>query len=420
MLKKLLTITISFLLCITALTSCDNSDSSSSQATSDTSSPASSEAEEKLPETDEEWEAAMLEKSLVSYGNPTLVKEKIAKAQAGEKITLGYLGGSITEGYKVKPDECYASLSYNIFKDMYGTGDNVEYCNAGLSGTPSRLGVLRMERDLLVSKPDIVFLEYAVNDGSDFTYQEAYESIVRTLLEQDIAVILLFSVTKDDYSAQDYMKEIGSYYDLPMISYCDALRFLFENNRLTWKDFSNDESHPNPSGHKLVASMIEHYFKTVTEQEGQPYTIPTEPKTLLLSYGAKMFENDAIKPDSIDGWSLGSDIATFTHGWSHIAGESEPIKFTLTGKNVFLIYKEVGSGNYANVNVTIKSDSGEDQKLVKAVAKGGWGNPQISQIVNSETEQTYEITIAPIEGDEDKAFQILGWATTQKYNADRA
>ena len=417
MLKRTLTFILSLLISTSALCACGESSPSSSSGTESSASSMeeSSSEPEKLPETDEEWQAAMLDTSLVSYGNTTLIKDKIAKAQAGEKITLGYLGGSITEGYKVKKDECYASLSYNIFKDMFGTGDNVQYCNAGLSGTPSKLGVLRMERDLLVSKPDIVFLEYAVNDGSDFTYQEAYESIVRTLLEQDIAVILLFSVTKDDYSAQDYMKEIGAYYDLPMISYCDALRFLFKNDRLTWKEFSNDESHPNAEGHKLVASMIEHYFKTVTEQpDSGEYKLPDEPNTLLLSYGAKMYEGDALEADELGGWYQGeTDIATFTNGWTHIAGKSEPIKFTLKGRNVFIIYKEVGSGNYATVEAAYKTDSGtEDSKLVKGVAKGGWGNPQVAQIASSETEQTYEITVSPIAGDEDKAFQILGWAVT--------
>ncbi|MBQ6675610.1 MAG: SGNH/GDSL hydrolase family protein [Ruminococcus sp.] len=412
MLKRTLALTLSLIISLTALAGCG--DSSSSGSSEAGSTPESSSQTQKLPETDEEWEAAMLERSLVSYGNVNPIKEKIEKAKAGDTVTLGYLGGSITEGYKVQPDECYASLSYNIFKDMYGTGDNVKYCNAGLSGTPSRLGILRMGRDLLVSEPDIVFVEYAVNDGTDFTYQEAYESIIRTLLDRNIAVVLLFSVTKDDYSAQDYMKEIGTYYDLPMISYCDALRFLFENNRLTWKDFSNDEAHPNPEGHKLVASMIEHYFKTVTEQSSDPFTVPEEPKTLLLSYGAKMLEGDELEADELGGWYQGdTDVASFTKGWSHIAGETAPIEFTLTGKNIFLIYKEVGSGNYASAEVAYTTDSGEDSKLIKAVAKGGWGNPQVAQIVSSDTEQTVKLKVSPIAGDEDKAFQILGWAVTE-------
>ena len=137
MLKKTLAIILSLTFSLTALTACGDSGSSSETQSTASDTQSSSEAE-KLPETDEEWEAAMLEKSLVSYGNVNPVKDKIAKAQAGEEITLGYLGGSITEGYTVKPDECYAALTYNAFKDMYGTGDNVKYCNAGLSGTPSR------------------------------------------------------------------------------------------------------------------------------------------------------------------------------------------------------------------------------------------------------------------------------------------
>ncbi|MBR1385063.1 MAG: SGNH/GDSL hydrolase family protein [Ruminococcus sp.] len=408
MLKKILTIALSLTLTTLSFSGCNNS--SPDDSASSTSDNASSE---KLPETDEEWEAAMLERSLVSYGNTTPMKEKIEKAKNGEEITIGYLGGSITEGYTVKPDECYASLSYNAFKDMYG-GDNVKYCNAGLSGTPSRLGILRMGRDLLPSDPDIVFVEYAVNDGTDFTYQEAYESIIRTLLERDVAVVLLFSVTKDDYSAQDYMKDIGTYYDLPMISYCDALRFLFENDRLKWSDFSNDEAHPNPDGHKLVASMIENYFKTVTEQESGEYTIPQEPKNLLLSYGATMYEGDALEAQELGSFKQGdTDVATFNNGWRHLKTGGEPIKFSLKGKNVFMIYKEVGGGSYATVEVIARPSEGdEDETLVNAVKANGWGGPQVAQIATSDTEQEYEITIAPIPGDEEKSFQILGFGVT--------
>ncbi|MBO6140228.1 MAG: SGNH/GDSL hydrolase family protein [Ruminococcus sp.] len=416
MLKRTLTIILSLSLAAAVLTSCGDSSSSDSTSSCEVCSVGeeNSSKAEKLPQTDEEWEAAMLEKSLVSYGNVNPIKEKIQKAQAGEEITLGYLGGSITEGYTVNPDECYASLTYNAFKDMYGTGENVKYCNAGLSGTPSRLGILRMERDLLVSEPDIVFVEYAVNDGTDFTYQEAYESIIRTLLDRDIAVILLFSVTKDDYSAQDYMKELGSYYDLPMISYCDALRFLFENDRLKWSDFSNDEAHPNPEGHKLVAKMIDNYFKTVTEQSSNAYSVPEEPKNLLLSYGAKMVEGDTLKADDLGSWKQGeTDVASFNNGWRHMKDGADPIKFTLTGKNVFLIYKEVGGGNYANADVSVKADGYENSTLVNAIASGGWGNPQVVQVASSDTAQTYSIEVNTIPGDEGKSFQILGWAVTE-------
>lgn len=39
--------------------------------------------------------------------------------------------------------------------------------NAGLSGTPSKLGILRLDRDVLAYEPDICFIEFAVNDGTE-------------------------------------------------------------------------------------------------------------------------------------------------------------------------------------------------------------------------------------------------------------
>ena len=123
-----------------------------------------------------------------------------------------------------------------------------------------KLGILRLKRDVLVNNPDICFVEFAVNDADDGDHRNAYESIVRDLLEKDVAVVLLFSVTEQDYSCQDYMKAIGNHYQLPMISYCDALRYMFENNRITWKDFFGRPVSSNVYGHELVAEMVKSLF----------------------------------------------------------------------------------------------------------------------------------------------------------------
>lgn len=221
-------------MCGAAFAGCgNNADSSKAESKAESSS----SQVEKMPETDEEWTQAMYDKAMVSYGNTSMMQNVIKKAQSGEKVTVAYLGGSITEGISAGADGCYAKLTYDYFAQKFGTGDNVQYVNAGLSGTPSKLGILRLDRDVLAYEPDICFIEFAVNDGTETDYQNAYESIVRTLLQKNITPVLLFSVTENDHSAQDYMKQIGEFYHLPMISYCDALRYLFANNRMTWKDF---------------------------------------------------------------------------------------------------------------------------------------------------------------------------------------
>lgn len=272
--KKLLAVLVSVAMCGTAFAGCgNNADSSKAESKAESSS----SQVEKMPETDEEWTQAMYDKAMVSYGNTSMMQNVIKKAQSGEKVTVAYLGGSITEGISAGAEGCYAKLTYDYFAQKFGTGDNVQYVNAGLSGTPSKLGILRLDRDVLAYEPDICFIEFAVNDGTETDYQNAYESIVRTLLQKNITPVLLFSVTENDHSAQDYMKQIGEFYHLPMISYCDALRYLFANNRMTWKDFSDDQSHPNDEGHKLVASMVDYYFDTVMDvaPEGD-YVMPTD------------------------------------------------------------------------------------------------------------------------------------------------
>ena len=329
--KKLLAVLVSAAMCGAAFAGCgNNADSSKAESKAE----ASSSQAEKMPETDEEWTQAMYDKAMVSYGNTSMMQNVIKKAQSGEKVTVAYLGGSITEGISAGADGCYAKLTYDYFAQKFGTGDNVQYVNAGLSGTPSKLGILRLDRDVLAYEPDICFIEFAVNDGTEADYQNAYESIVRTLLQKNITPVLLFSVAENDHSAQDYMKQIGEFYHLPMISYCDALRYLFANNRMTWKDFSDDQSHPNTEGHKLVASMVDYYFDTVMDvaPEGD-YVMPTDTVFSPREVDAHMYEGDSLTPTSLGSWKEGSTIASFTNGWTYDnTGDNSPIVFEFKDK----------------------------------------------------------------------------------------
>lgn len=399
-------------LCLACLGGCSNSDDSSKGASqSETSSAA---PVEKTPETPQEWHDAMIKKAMYSYGSTALMQEKIQKAQNGEEVTIAYLGGSITEGLTAGADDCYAKLSYEHFAEKYGKDGNVKYCNAGLSGTPSTLGVLRLERDVLASDPDICFIEFAVNDGTDSSYQNAYESIVRELLGRDIAVVLLFSVTAEDYSAQDYMKAIGEFYKLPMISYCDALRYMFENGQMKWEDFSDDQSHPNVEGHKIVAEMVNYYFDTVTDVEAEAAPLPEQSVYTPRLLGAHLYENTNFTPESMGSWVEGSDVARFQNGWTHpLEGGNEPIKFKFTGKFVYMIYKEVKQGKFGPVHVKVTCN-GElyDEKDIEAVAPSGWGNPQIINIGMQPENTEYEIEITMAEGYEDNYMEILGFGYT--------
>ena len=83
---------------------------------------------------------------------------------------------------------------------MFGKngGDNIHFIKAGVGGTPSELGMIRYDRDVLRDgkvNPDIVVVEFAVNDEGDETKGVCYESLILNILsaENKPAVVLLFS-----------------------------------------------------------------------------------------------------------------------------------------------------------------------------------------------------------------------------------
>ena len=426
MIKRILSLLTAAALCSVGLASCGSegqsadspavtAETASAETADDTSS-----APEKLPSTDEEWHAAMIEKSLTSFGNVTKMQEKLTAAKNGEPLNISYLGGSITEGMTVAPTHpelCWANLTYEHIRDTFGTGDgsNVTYNNAGIAGTPSKLGVLRLDRDVLPSDPDICFVEFAVNDGGEGDYQMAYESILRRLIENDVAVVLVFSVTENGHSCQEYMQSQGEYYGLPMISYRDALQFMFDNGKMTWKDFSDDQSHPNEAGHALVAEMINNYFDKVMEQTAETYEYPEQPLTEIRPYGAHLYDNTNLTPVDTADWEVGTSTPHFEDGWIHKvnAATNDPIKFRFTGKFVYMLYHEVSSGNYGKAHIKVMQD-GEvyDELDFDPVDPNGWGNCQVRLIGMSPVNCEYEIEISMAEGDEDKAFAVLGFGYT--------
>ncbi len=372
----------------------------------------------KAPETPEEFHAAMVERSLYSLGNTSRLKEKIEKAKSGEKTTIAYIGGSITEGLTAGANGCYAKLSCDYFAKAYGTGDNVEYVNAGLSGTPSNLGVLRLERDILSHDPDIVFIEFAVNDGQDKISKESYESLVKTVLshENSPAVVLLFNVIESGYTAQAHMKEIGEFYDITMISAADALTPEFESGRMTWDDYSDDQSHPNAYGHSILCEFIENMYKAAeASDESDEFTVRQGGKFGTPYENAVMITPGATEAEGITLTETGSFIPSsggtsgFTESWKLNSG-TDPMKFTVNANALFVIYKRNNNASMGSFDIYM---DGEKLKTVSTNQKDGWGEAFSEQIIKFQSVKEMNIEIRPSDESEGKTVEILGIAYSQ-------
>jgi len=114
----------------------------------------------------------------------------LAKLKAGKEVRVGYLGGSITAapGWRVK--------SLKWLQEQYPAAKLSEI-NAAIGGTGSDLGVFRAQHDVLQFKPDLLFVEFAVNDGGTGPeqIQRCMEGIVRQTWRVDSTTDICFVYT---------------------------------------------------------------------------------------------------------------------------------------------------------------------------------------------------------------------------------
>lgn len=362
-----------------------------------------------VPLTEEEQiHYDMLERSVISTGNNERMKKVIEKARNGEDVTIAYIGGSITEGYNAGTTEIYAKLSCDYFRETYATTGQVNYVNAGLSGTPSLLGLIRSDRDIFEAKPDIVFIEFAVNDAQDNQNKSAFESLLRKALmqEQEPAVVLLFSVTEDGYTCQSNMQLIGMNYELPMISVPNAIHPEFEAGRMTWKDWANDGSHPNKNGQKLYSEFIIHYWNKVDAEEvSAPYVL--REKMLNLNYTTmKMADRDTLNVLEPGSFHEESGHEAFPKGWvkSADATENASFVFEIDCRSLFFVYKEANNVNFGTAEVYV---DGEKMLTITSNKPEGWNNPVPVRIFRDSECKTRKVEIRMQAGDEDKLFTLL-------------
>lgn len=391
--KKILSLTLTLTLSLSVLGGC-NSKTESSEASKD-------------PYANMTQEEARIARSYISGGNTYRLKKAVDKAQSGQDVTIAYIGGSITEGIGANAETCYAALSAKQFEQDYCVNSSVNFVNAGMSGTPSIIGCARVERDVTPHNPDIVFVEFAVNDGTETEMKKGYESLLRTLLnlESQPAVILLFNITEDGHTCKEHMSEIGSYYDLGMISAADTLKHEFDAGTMKWSDYSDDSSHPNAYGHQLLADFIKYYYATALKDSAdEGYTMPQS-----VIYGNEYENCVYIDAQNIEAESFGSFVPAFTmsqfpNGVANAKdGTNEALKFSLECKSIIFIYKQTAVDPWGNAQLSV---NGITETVLMGKMSGGWGGPAYYAFEGTQT-QNYDIEIKMVESSIDKTFELV-------------
>lgn len=379
----------------------------------------------------------MIERSLLNLGNVKRLKTAIEKAQRGEDVTIAYIGGSITQGAGAKPIESksYAYLSYRGFCERFTPDDgaHVTFVKAGVGGTPSELGMIRYEKEVTdygKIKPDVVIVEFAVNDEGDETEGVSFESLVRKIANADNkpAVILNFAVFMSEWNLEDRLVPIGKNYDLPMVSVKAAVVPQFsENTVVTKRQYFYDIFHPTNDGHRIMADcligLFEQAAKAPMPENDSDFTVKpvkgAEFENIILvdstnieQYGTvshKGFDHKDTEIQYVERNLSSQASPVLENGWAK-AYETKDAEFIMeiTARNIVLVSKDSGTPKFGKADIYV------DDKLALTADPlvNGWNhcNPQI--ILNETESAKHVVKIVMHPGDEEKAFTILGFGVT--------
>lgn len=364
-----------------------------------------------LAESSSVFTQTMLERSFMQTGNTERLHAAINKAKAGDQVTIAYLGGSITEGALARPQQthCYAYLSAQAFAQRYMPDPaKLNYVNAGISGTPSLLGITRLEADVLSHQPDIVFVEFAVNDSGDQVSQGVYESLLRQLLNAECkpAVILVFTVLSGGNSCQEHMSKLGKHYQLGMISIKDAIWPEIEAGNMVWNDYSADYVHPNNEGHAFMADAIAYYYEQAEQVAPEPFAMPRFIRISNPLEGLENIRHGDSRILSTGGFPIGP-VACYSYamGWWHkgLIDGKEPMKITFEGSRMTIAYKQMKDTTWGSAELWV---DGVCKATLPGYDEAAWGNIQ-TQLITFSDRGPHQAEIRMAEGQEGKIFQLL-------------
>lgn len=317
----------------------------------------------------------------VHRGNLYRLKQLMRRAIQGDRMTMAFLGGSITQGsVSTQYTNCYAYLVFDWFVKRFPK-TAFTYINAGVGGTTSQFGVARVEEDVLLYKPDFVSIEFSVNDENTDFYQETYEGLVRRVYGNigEPAVILIHNICYDTgVSAEEKHREIGAHYDLPSVSmkttiYPQVVSGVIENRQIT-----PDDLHPNTDGHALLAEVITDFLDKVylqMQEEEQPADFP-QPLTANAYEHARRYQNHNSNP-ICDGFTADTAFQkyvndNFRRGYM-ASNKGAKIIFAVEGTEIAVQYRK-SVKHPAPIAVAVVDDDEDNAVTLDANFDESWGD----------------------------------------------
>jgi lysophospholipase L1-like esterase len=190
-------------------------------------------------------------------------------------INIVFHGHSVPAGYFKTPQVntlgAYPNLFLKKLKTIYPLAV-VNVIVTAIGGENSVKGAERFERDVLIHKPDLILIDYSLNDrgvGLEKAYL-TWNQMIKSAKDQGIKVILLTpspdqNVNYTDpenelWKHADQVRKLASQNQVGLADSYQAFEFLYPDKEQLGK-YMSQVNHPNELGHELIANELMKWFQ---------------------------------------------------------------------------------------------------------------------------------------------------------------
>jgi len=310
------------------------------------------------------------------------------KMDSGEPVTILYLGGSITEGAMTAPHKginrdgksydysaisniekySWRARSFQWLKDNYQKKPGqFRMVNAAIGATDSELAAYRLEKHVLAYKPDLMFIEFAINDAgpasvqgsnpnADRSLHRTLSSIISRVRKQNPDIALFIPISTKRYFDQTndwHMPSLEHYRKLVhefRIPYKDIHKAYYEeplpegvtvDNVFDGPDEPGCNVHPSSLGHQAYAESVCAVLKQLLESYQFSFSGPAS--ELLEPYPRKPLLIEASELPAANGWKRQVNLE-YTTSNTHVVYGKQALYTKTAGATLTLDFK--GSAVY--------------------------------------------------------------------------
>lgn len=295
--------------------------------------------------------------------------------QTKKELNIAYIGGSVTAGYGSTDwkEKSWPTLVSRWVEKKFGV--KVRFVNAGIGGTSSYLANFRFDTEVAPVDPDLLFIEFAVNDFYEATDYRATRRQSESLLskayllnpDMDIVYVFTYDLHYENYDYPQLRAHRDSADRNGLLS-IQLSHFIYNRCRKTGEnphDFYIDWVHPNDRGYQIYAEIIEEILEAEIKKCGLvtgmvPHSLATVSDDLLTN--AHLVTGESAY--DLCGWTyeekpLCTSPGMKDHGRLIAEKPGSTLKFDFTGSDFGLFYG--ASTNCGKLKIVVDD---REQKIV--------------------------------------------------------